>query len=189
MINPKEASKYMDNLEFLHEIENASDENISSCYQCYKCSIGCPVAAEMDVLPHRIIRHIINGNQEKVLGSKSIWMCLQCKACSVRCPNDIDIAHVIDTLRKISVKLNMYAEKDIRLFDNLFLESIKARGRLYELEVLMKYKIAKKDILRDTKMGIDMIFKGRMGILPHNIKDRKTLKTIFKKIEDDRTNE
>ena len=55
MINPKEASKYMDNLEFLHEIENASDENISSCYQCYKCSIGCPVAAEMDVLPHRII--------------------------------------------------------------------------------------------------------------------------------------
>jgi hypothetical protein len=83
----------------------------------------------------------------------------------------------------------MYAEKDIRLFDNLFLESIKARGRLYELEVLMKYKIAKKDILSDTKMGIDMIFKGRMGILPHNIKDRKTLKTIFKKIEDDRTNE
>jgi len=55
--------------------------------------------------------------------------------------------------------------------------------------VLMKYKIAKKDILSDTKMGIDMIFKGRMGILPHNIKDRKTLKTIFKKIEDDRTNE
>ncbi len=178
----------MDNLEFLHEIENASGENISTCYQCYKCSNGCPVAAEMDLLPHRIIRHIINGNREKVLGSKSIWMCLQCMTCSVRCPNNIDIAHVINTLRKVSVKLSMEAQKDRWLFDNLFLDSVKTHGRLYELETIMKYKMAKKDILSDTKMGIDMLLKGRMGILPHSIKDRKMLRAIFKKVEDDRPN-
>lgn len=179
----------MDSLEFLHEIENASGENISSCYQCYKCSNGCPVATEMDVLPHRIMRYILNGNREKVLGSRSIWMCLQCMTCSVRCPNDIDIAHVIDTLRKMSAKLNMEAEKDMWLFDNLFLESVKRYGRLYELEAIMKYKMLKKDVFGDTKMGIDMLLKGRMGILPHSIKDKKMLRAIFKKVEGNRPNE
>ena len=33
-------------------------------------------------------------------------------------------------------------------------------------------------------MGLGMFTKGRMGILPHNIKDRKALKEMFRKIED-----
>jgi hypothetical protein len=32
-------------------------------------------------------------------------------------------------------------------------------------------------------MGLGMFTKGRMGILPHNIKDRKELKEMFAKIE------
>jgi len=35
-------------------------------------------------------------------------------------------------------------------------------------------------------MGMGMLKKGRMGLLPHNIKDRKGMKEIFKKIEDEK---
>jgi hypothetical protein len=47
----------------------------------------------------------------------------------------------------------------------------------------MKYKLSKKDFFSDTKMGLDMFTKGRMGMLPHNIQDRKALKETFDKIE------
>jgi heterodisulfide reductase subunit C len=173
----------VNDLSFLNEIENKSGEKISACYQCYKCTIGCPVAREMDIYPHRIIRQIVLGDREKVLASEAIWTCLQCTTCSVRCPNDIDIAHVFDTLRKISVAENREAEKDTWTFYRFFLDSVKKHGRLHELEAIMKYKLAKKDFFSDTKMGIGMFTKGRMGILPHNIKDRKGLKEIFRKIE------
>ncbi|MGO8880246.1 MAG: heterodisulfide reductase subunit C, partial [Desulfomonilaceae bacterium] len=29
---------------------------INQCYQCGKCSAGCPVAPEMDLLPHQLVR-------------------------------------------------------------------------------------------------------------------------------------
>lgn len=173
----------MNDLSFLKEIENKSGERVSTCYQCYKCTVGCPVAREMDIYPHRIIRHIILGDREKVLTSGTIWTCLQCTTCSVRCPNDIDITHVFDTLRKISVAEHKEAEKDTWAFYRYFLDSVKKHGRLYELEAIMRYKIMKKDFFGDTKMGLGMFTKGRMGILPHNIKDRKTLKEIFGKTE------
>jgi len=173
----------MDNLGFLHEVEKATGETISACYQCYRCTAGCPVIADMDIYPHRIIRHIILGDRDRVLGSKTIWICLQCTTCSVRCPNDIDVARVFDALRKISVREEKAVEKDGWHFDEIFLESVQRHGRLNELEAIIRYKIGKKDLFSDTKMGMGMLMKGRMGLLPHNIKDRKGMKEIFKKID------
>jgi heterodisulfide reductase subunit C len=177
----------MDDLGFLHEVEKATGEKVSACYQCCKCTAGCPVVADMDIYPHRIIRHIILGNKDRVLGSKTIWTCLQCVTCSVRCPNDIDVARVFDGLRKISVREGKMAEMDTWRFDEIFLESVQRHGRLHEVETILRYKIGKKDLFSDTKMGMGMLMKGRMGLLPHNIKDRKGLKEIFKKIEGKKT--
>lgn len=139
---------------------------------------------EMDVCPHRIIRFIILGEREKVLKSRTIWTCLQCATCSVRCPNDIDIAHVFDTLRKIAVKEGKEAETDAWQFDELFLDSVKKHGRLHEIEAILRYKVAKKDLFSDTKMGMNMFMKGRMGVLPHNIKEREEVRAIFNKTRD-----
>jgi len=173
----------MDNLDFLHEVEKATGEKVSTCYQCCKCTTGCPVVADMDIYPHRIIRYIILGNRDRVLGSKTIWTCLQCVTCSVRCPNDIDVARVFDALRKTSVQEGKAVEKGTWRFDEIFLESVQRHGRLHEIETILQYKLDKKDLFSDTKMGMGMLMKGRLGLLPHNIKDRKGMKEIFKKIE------
>jgi heterodisulfide reductase subunit C2 len=173
----------MNDLSFLNEMEKASGQKISGCYQCYRCTVGCPVAKEMDVYPHRVIRYIILGERERVLASKSVWTCLQCVTCSVRCPNDIDIAHVFDTVRKIAMKERRGEEEDTWKFDQYFLNSVEEHGRLYEIEAVLKYKADKKDFFGDTKMGMGMFLKGRLGVLPHNIKGRKELNEIFRKIE------
>jgi len=176
----------MDNLEFLHETEKASGEKISICYQCYKCTNGCPVATEMDIVPHRIIRHIILGNKEKVLTSKGIWTCLQCITCSVRCPNGIDVARIFDTLRKVAIEEKKAADTNSWRFSELFLESVEKHGRLAEMETLLRYKLEKDGFFADTKAGAGMLLKGRMGILPHNIKGMKQLREMFKKVKGER---
>ncbi len=172
----------MPRLSFLSEIETISKVDVSPCYQCYRCTNGCPVAADMDIVPHRIIRYIMNGERHKVLSSGTIWTCLNCATCSVRCPNGIDVARVIDTLRMLSVEAGLAAKMDKWLFDELFIESISKHGRLYELGTVMRYRLHKKELLEDAAMGLDMMRKGRMGLLPHNIRGRKALGTIIREM-------
>ena len=89
---------------FLEEVIDVSKVDIRACYQCRKCSAGCPVVSAMDILPNQIIRQIQYGRREKVLTSGSIWICASCHTCSVRCPNDIDFAQVMDSLRHIALR-------------------------------------------------------------------------------------
>ncbi|WP_052316104.1 4Fe-4S dicluster domain-containing protein [Desulfomonile tiedjei] len=64
---------------------------INQCYQCGKCSAGCPMAPEMDILPHQLVRLAVLGNHDRIVDSKSIWLCLSCHTCGARCPNGIDV--------------------------------------------------------------------------------------------------
>ena len=84
-------------------IESAGEE-IYDCYQCYKCSAGCPVSFDMDLLPHQVIRSVLFNQEEKVLSSRTIWICATCETCTTRCPNEIDIAGVMDVLRQIQTE-------------------------------------------------------------------------------------
>ncbi|MCX8127053.1 MAG: heterodisulfide reductase subunit C, partial [Dehalococcoidia bacterium] len=43
---------------FREQVERLSGENVARCYQCGKCSAGCPVAFAMDLAPRRIMRAI-----------------------------------------------------------------------------------------------------------------------------------
>jgi heterodisulfide reductase subunit C len=89
---------------FLKLVEKESGEKIASCFQCQKCSNGCPVVYAMDYPPHRMMRLIQLGMEDELLASNTIWVCATCETCSTRCPNDIEIASVMDILRELSHK-------------------------------------------------------------------------------------
>jgi len=38
------------------QIEELSGQHISACFQCEKCTNGCPVTFAMDIVPHRLMR-------------------------------------------------------------------------------------------------------------------------------------
>ncbi len=90
--------------DFVAKVEEISGQNLLACYQCGKCSAGCPAVSEMDILPNQIIRYAQLGLKEELLESKSIWICASCFTCNARCPKGINIAEVIEALRQILLR-------------------------------------------------------------------------------------
>src|SRR5665648_812524 len=86
------------------DILEATGINAATCYQCGKCSAGCPMASESDLRPHNVMRLVMQDRREAALADESIWLCLTCETCSARCPNACDPARVIDAVREMSIE-------------------------------------------------------------------------------------
>jgi len=89
--------------DFVRKVEELSGEDVFACYQCGKCSAGCPFTSGMDLLPAEVIRLLQLGD-ERVLSSRSPWVCASCLACEVRCPKGVDIAKVMEALRLLVLR-------------------------------------------------------------------------------------
>jgi heterodisulfide reductase subunit C len=89
---------------FVAKVEELSGQNLLACYQCGKCSAGCPAVSEMDILPNQIIRYAQLGFKDELMRSKSIWICASCFTCNARCPKGINIAEVIEAIRQILLR-------------------------------------------------------------------------------------
>ncbi len=154
--------------------------NIQDCYQCQKCSAGCPVVFAMDYKPNQIMQMVSLGLKERVLASKTIWVCASCYTCSTRCPNDIDIAKVMDWLRQQALREGVPpAEKDVSLFHAAFLNSIRTHGRIHEMGLMVRYKMKTGKLFDDFKLGWKMFTKGKLKILPSRIKKKKEIAALF----------
>ena len=135
---------------FLEEAKQKCGEDLSLCYQCLKCTAGCPTAPYMDIRPNNIIRMIQMGMKKEVLGSSAIWLCVSCETCGTRCPNKIDIGVLMDALREMSIEEKVPAkEKNIHLLHEAFVQSVKRGGRVHEATMLIDYKLRSKDFMTD----------------------------------------
>ena len=47
--------------ELLRRVADLSGQNVLACYQCGKCSAGCPAAEAMDLLPNQVMRLVQLG--------------------------------------------------------------------------------------------------------------------------------
>jgi len=86
------------------KIEDISGTNVMKCYQCGKCSAGCPMVDYMEILPHQILRLVQIGKWAEVEGANTPWICAACLTCSVRCPRGVKIAELIETVRQIALR-------------------------------------------------------------------------------------
>jgi heterodisulfide reductase subunit C len=169
---------------FLSEVTQASGEKIGACFQCQKCSAGCPIAYAMDLLPHQMLRHLQYGHRERILSSKTIWICASCYTCSVRCPNNIDIAKIMDVLRNLALRSGIEpGEKDISVFHSVFLDTIKSRGRIHELSLIFLLKSKTKEFFRDARLGWKMFHKGKIRLFPSRVAAGKEIQQIFNTFE------
>jgi len=87
--------------DFIDKVNELSGENVYSCYQCGRCSAGCPFAFEMDILPNQMIRLVQLGQQEELIGTKALFLCASCFTCQSRCPKGINIANVAEAVRSL----------------------------------------------------------------------------------------
>ena len=88
----------------IQKIEDISGQKVLACYQCGKCSAGCPMVSKMDLLPNQIIRLIQLGQINDVINSKTIWLCASCFTCTARCPKGVDLAKLMEALRLLLLR-------------------------------------------------------------------------------------
>lgn len=167
--------------------------NVSACFQCRKCSGGCPLTFTMDLLPHHVIRLALLGQADRVLASRTIWVCSGCQTCTTRCPNGIDIAGAMDWLKNEAVKDgHAVPEEDVAVFHRYFLEGIQAAGgRLSETRLLRRYTLYKlrrqaslADLKQDMRLGWKLWKRGRVRLGgPPALRGKAEINEIFRKAE------
>ncbi len=82
--------------------------------------------------------------------------------------SDIDVARVMDTLRQIAHREGVRpAEKGIVLGYELFLESIKRLGRLYEVGLVAGVNLGTLNPFANVlDVGVPMFLKGKLHLIP-----------------------
>lgn len=106
MISPTRVrlSRETVNGDFVRVVNEISGQNVLNCYQCGRCSSGCPLTFAMRDLPSHVIRLVQLGLQEEALSSRTIWVCASCLTCHARCPRGVDLAKVMEALRAIGLR-------------------------------------------------------------------------------------
>ena len=164
------------------DILEATGINAATCYQCGKCSAGCPMASESDLRPHNVMRLVVQDRRQKALTDETIWLCLTCETCTARCPNACDPARVIDALREISIETGTAAmPRNIAAFHRAFLAQIVGNGRLHEMGMVMEYKLRSRDLMKDVTNAPGMFSRGKLSVLPDRIEGIAEIKRIFAK--------
>lgn len=167
----------------VHTVEELSGQDIRNCYQCGKCSAGCPIAADMDLLPNQAIRLLQIGLVDEALRSKTIWLCASCETCTTRCPREVDLAAVMDALRNLALQEGIRSPmRSITLFNRIFLRLVKRYGRMFEMELIGRYNTGTFNFFKDITKAPKLLMRGRLGFLP-NLSGRKTSKPVFEEVE------
>jgi len=153
-----------------------SGENVYTCYQCKRCTNGCPFVEYFDIPPHELIRRLQFGQDDICLSAKTTWVCASCQTCNTRCPQGVDVAHIFDIVKIEAQKRGLKpAEPSVKAFYTAGLHSIKWFGRLYELglmaELYMRMFFAgkldiKRVITKDLPLAFNMLRYGKLKILP-----------------------
>lgn len=178
---------------FTKEVEKRLDLDTSLCYQCGKCTAGCPVAYLMDHPPNQIIHLVQLGMKEKVLESRSIFLCVTCGICSERCPREVKIAELMNGLKGIA-KEEGYGKKEseIVIFDKVFLEIIREHGRLFEAELVPFYNLLSGHPLAALDKAPHLVWHHKLNMLPERPKSiedvRKMFENMKKEIEERKRN-
>lgn len=95
------------NNEFIRRIEQVAGQAAYACYQCGKCTAGCPMASEMDLTPNQVMRYAQLGLGERLQNCKTVWLCASCFACTARCPKGVRIAEVMEAVRVVLIRQRM----------------------------------------------------------------------------------
>lgn len=171
------------------ELEAFGPFNTEACFQCRKCTNGCPVTFAMDLYPDQVIRLVLIGQREAVLSCHTIWVCSACKTCTTRCPNEVKITELMDCLKEMAIQDGVPCpQPQILTLHEIFLDNVKKRGRLFEVSFLPSYLLRSGEFTRkwrqgrwqaDAKLGLQMIRKGKFSPFPKRIRGAQDVRRIL----------
>ena len=165
------------------QINNIVGENVNLCYQCEKCTSGCPVSLEMELVPAQVMHSAQLNLKQHILGANTIWLCASCETCTTRCPQGIDISKIMDALRIISRREKVKAKiPSVPVFYSLCLLSLKFVGCIYEMGVAGIMRMKSGKILKEIPLAKEMFKKGKLSLFP-NFRNIFKVNRIIRKVK------
>jgi heterodisulfide reductase subunit C2 len=168
---------------FCDEVAKESGQPIEACYQCGKCTAGCPLAPAMEMTPNQIIRAVQLGLRDLVLDTAAIWHCAACETCASRCPRDIDMARVNKALARRCVREGRKPKDPaVANFHKAFLDSMGRWGRAHEVELMSLTKaMTPSQRFKDIGLGAALFGHGKLNLLPHWVRQSKQVREILQR--------
>jgi heterodisulfide reductase subunit C len=158
-----------------------AESRLQMCIQCGTCGGSCPSADAMDHTPRMLFAMIRAGMRDAVLRSSTPWMCVSCYLCAVRCPQEVRIPDVMYALKGIADAEHVAPSSTAPGFSKAFVDNIHMFGRSYEVGLVVRHYLRHFPLrlpgLAPASLG--MVTSGRMGLLPHRIRDVKGLRAIL----------
>ncbi len=162
-------------------VEKACGVDLSTCYQCKKCTSGCPAARHATTTPSEVVRRLQLGAGDELLRSDLIWLCVSCETCYARCPMQINLAAVMDALRTVSIARGIAPPKgNMPLFNREFLSMVERYGRAYDLRTIALYKLRAGKLAQDMEKFPTMLRKGKMAVMPPSGARKEMVKRVFR---------
>jgi heterodisulfide reductase subunit B2 len=156
------------NSELARRVQDETGQNVYLCYQCVKCTSGCPVSEFFDWQPNQVMRALQLGQEDVALHSQTPWLCASCQTCTTRCPQGLDITAIMEFLTRESKARDIKPQvPDVGTFNAAFMREVQLWGRAYELGLMAEMKIRTRNFWGDMDLGMKMLRKHKMSLLPH----------------------
>jgi heterodisulfide reductase subunit D len=91
-------------------IREECGENVYLCYQCERCSSGCPTVPAMRYRPAQMMRLAQFGLEDVLATNASIWRCVGCDNCTQHCPHNLSVRRLVETMRQHVMQERYLAE-------------------------------------------------------------------------------
>ncbi len=167
---------------FAEQIRRRIQVDVRECYQCGRCTAGCPVAGWMDATPHQILRGIQLEQKDWVLARNTYWICASCVTCSTRCPCQVDIARVMDALRELALAEGIRpSERTVKAFHQAFLQWVRLTGRMYEVGLIGLYNLRSGQLLASLDLALPMLGHRKVSLLPKRFRGQDEVNRIFER--------
>lgn len=156
------------NPELARRIQDELGQNVYLCYQCVKCSSGCPVAEFFDWQPNQIMRALQLGQEDIALQSETPWLCASCQTCTTRCPQDLDIAGIMEWLTREALERGIKPPvPEVKIFNDAFMREVRIWGRAYEPGMMVEMKLRDPgSMFDDIDLYTRMLKKMKVSFIP-----------------------
>ena len=95
--------------------------DLYGCYQCGKCTGGCPVSLKSKLNIRRLMIEGILGKSLDRIGEKEeLWDCTTCKTCTLRCPRGLKPMDLVIGMRGTMVEEGHIPKTIIEAMENAY---------------------------------------------------------------------
>ena len=170
------------NPDLARRIQDELGENVYLCYQCVKCTSGCPVGEFMDWQPNQVMRALQLGQEDIALGSQTPWLCASCQTCTTRCPQGLDITAIMEFLTRETLERGLKPQvREVDNFNKAFMREVRLWGRSYELGLMAEMKLRNlltHNIMEDMDLAVKVISRNKLPFLPTPTHRPKNVKPV-----------